>query len=444
MKLDSEPVFCHSTLVHKSDSKPFEYNDYALDTAVPKSGNEIVKENQKVISCDLKGHERDADPLDGEDRFWNTSEFDCSINVDDIVNACGNEVRNSVATCAVSSEKLESFEKDGDMCTDKSVTKHELPVCCEESTYHVVKDICIDEGMLSPEKILVENGKEEHEGFCTFLPPDTDKNVDPTKETADKELPLPDGQKASAENDCGKDDNNLCSHKDLMQEEENYDARDKIISETSEEKIVPEDIFLIPELSKENSMPESSEFNGMEIEHQCIQNPNGEAVLENPALVSEAEESDKNSFPNELSYNSKLESGTITFDFGSSTTSMDSGREVSPQNDGCEPPLESQNLPKLEDGSESLPFSGQIQRGLGESSFSAAGPSSALISYSGQITHSGNISLRSDSSTTSTRSFAFPVLQTEWNSSPVRMAKAERRHLRKHRCWRRGILCCRF
>ena len=140
-----------------------------------------------------------------------------------------------------------------------------------------------------------------------------------------------------------------------------------------------------------------------------VQNPNGEAVLENPTLVSEAEESDKNSFPNELSYNSKLESGTITFDFGSSTTSMDSGREVSPQNDGCEPPLESQNLSKLEDGSESLPFSGQIQRGLGESSFSAAGPSSALISYSGQITHSGNISLRSDSSTTSTRSFAFPV-----------------------------------
>lgn len=142
--------------MHKSDSKPFEYNDYSLDTAVPKSGNEIVKENQKVISCDLKGHERDADPLDGEDRFWNTSERDCSINVDDIANACGNEVRNSVATCVVSSEKLESFEKDGDMCTDKSVTKHELPVCCEESTYHAVKDICIDEGMLSPEKFWLK------------------------------------------------------------------------------------------------------------------------------------------------------------------------------------------------------------------------------------------------------------------------------------------------
>ena len=261
--------------MHKSDAKPFEYNDYALDTAIPKSGDENVKENQKVISYDLKGHERGADPLpfemDGEDRFWKTQEFDRSINVDDMVNACGNEVRNCVATCTISSEKSESFEKDGDMCTDKSVTKHELPVCCKESTYHVVKDICIDEGTISPGSVLAESGKEEHEGFCTFLPPDTDKNVDSTK-TADKELLLPDEQKASAENDCSKDDNNLCSLKDLMQaEEKNYDARVKMTSHISEEKIVPEDIFLVPMLSKENSMPKSSESNGMEIKQQCVQ-----------------------------------------------------------------------------------------------------------------------------------------------------------------------------
>lgn len=225
-----------------------------------------------------------------------------------------------------------------------------------------------------------------------------------------------------------------------------------------------------------------------------VQNPNGGAVFENSAMVSAVEESEGNSFisaakesdkegsPDESSYDSKLESGTITFDFGPSNTSMVCEREASPQNDGREPPLESRNTSKLEDGLDSLPFSGQIQRGLGESSFSGIGPSSALISYSGQIAHSGNISLRSDSSTTSTRSFAFPVyvkknptnqtnylfsffpclhisknskftvaycfymyrLQSEWNSSPVRMAKADRRHLRKHRGWRQGLLCCRF
>ncbi|KAB2600626.1 hypothetical protein D8674_037280 [Pyrus ussuriensis x Pyrus communis] len=72
----------------------------------------------------------------------------------------------------------------------------------------------------------------------------------------------------------------------------------------------------------------------------------------------------------------------------------------------------------------------QFQRSLGESSFSAAGHFSSLIT-SGP--YSGNVSLRSESSTTSARSFAFPVLQPEWNSSPVRMAKADRRHLQKHR-----------
>ncbi|CAN6727536.1 unnamed protein product [Malus baccata var. baccata] len=83
----------------------------------------------------------------------------------------------------------------------------------------------------------------------------------------------------------------------------------------------------------------------------------------------------------------------------------------------------------------------QFQRGLGESSFSAAGHFSNFIA-SGP--YSGNVSLRSESSTTSTRSFAFPVLQSEWNSSPVRMVKADRRHLRKHRGWRGCFLCCRF
>uniref|UniRef100_A0A0E0K1L9 Uncharacterized protein n=1 Tax=Oryza punctata TaxID=4537 RepID=A0A0E0K1L9_ORYPU len=63
------------------------------------------------------------------------------------------------------------------------------------------------------------------------------------------------------------------------------------------------------------------------------------------------------------------------------------------------------------------------------------------VSTSGHI---GNISIRSDSSTTSTRSFAFPVLQWDWSSSPVRMARAERRRNRRHRGWKKGFLCWKF
>ncbi|XP_044966817.1 uncharacterized protein LOC123426961 [Hordeum vulgare subsp. vulgare] len=76
-----------------------------------------------------------------------------------------------------------------------------------------------------------------------------------------------------------------------------------------------------------------------------------------------------------------------------------------------------------------------------ESSFSGANITLDAVAPSAHI---GNISLRSDSSTTSTRSFAFPVLQTEWNSSPVRMAKADRRRFRRDRGWGYRVLCCKF
>ncbi|KAL0446973.1 UNVERIFIED_CONTAM: hypothetical protein Slati_1825200 [Sesamum latifolium] len=75
-----------------------------------------------------------------------------------------------------------------------------------------------------------------------------------------------------------------------------------------------------------------------------------------------------------------------------------------------------------------------------ESNFSAAG----LITFSGPIVYSGSLSVRSDGSAASGRSFAFPILQSEWNSSPVRMGKADGTHFRKHKGWRSGILCCRF
>ncbi|XP_038979299.1 uncharacterized protein LOC120109604 isoform X1 [Phoenix dactylifera] len=85
-----------------------------------------------------------------------------------------------------------------------------------------------------------------------------------------------------------------------------------------------------------------------------------------------------------------------------------------------------------------------VHNNHGDLNFSEPVCLSGPIASSGHIPYSGSISLRSDSSTTSTRSFAFPILQSEWNSSPVKMAKADHSHLRKHRGWRVGLLCCRF
>lgn len=80
------------------------------------------------------------------------------------------------------------------------------------------------------------------------------------------------------------------------------------------------------------------------------------------------------------------------------------------------------------------PFSGPI-------AFSGMLSYSGMISYSGQIPYSGNLSLHSDSST-STRSFAFPILASEWNSSPAKIGPPDSRYFRRRRRWRPRF-CCR-
>lgn len=121
------------------------------------------------------------------------------------------------------------------------------------------------------------------------------------------------------------------------------------------------------------------------------------------------EEPSKSSHINNLRHTGELESRIIT-------SSVDSSKFApSTKKDIHEFAIRQQLKPKNElihdDGisDRSLVINNQIKRGEGESSFSVAGPLSDTLPYSGHIPFSGSISLRSDSSTTSTRSFAFPV-----------------------------------
>ncbi|ONK69366.1 uncharacterized protein A4U43_C05F22100 [Asparagus officinalis] len=155
------------------------------------------------------------------------------------------------------------------------------------------------------------------------------------------------------------------------------------------------------------------------------------------------------SFPSEVSAlsNESKEipaSGVITFNFDTEPVST-SGRHENEETANSQPAVAAQNGFHTEEGILDAPSSSSRYSFLhlmeGESSLSGPSILSGPIANSGHIPFSGNISLRSDSSTTSARSFAFPILQSEWNSSPVKMAKAERR---KHRGWKMGLLCCRF
>ena len=170
--------------------------------------------------------------------------------------------------------------------------------------------------------------------------------------------------------------------------------------------------------------------------------------------ITSAEDPKHGDSANGMSYNSKVDKGNITFDFNSLASTASDGLERSDNGDlnssapstsasvGCKEttssnPLASadkceaechttssnpkhveyedlrrveyEDIPKTEVGNfDSHTVSSEVSQGVGETSFSVA-PLGSLISNSGRIGYSGSISHRSDSSTTSTRSFAFPM-----------------------------------
>ncbi|GAV79538.1 hypothetical protein CFOL_v3_23003 [Cephalotus follicularis] len=475
MKFDNEQVLCHSTLARRPDSKPFEYHGKAMDSTGLKSENGVMKDNQKRVLSFLKGKEGNAECLPCE---RNESKLDCPV----VANYSTND--------------NESFEKHSVFYFNRSVMKCELPeliLCYKESPYHVVKDICINEDVPSKDKNLFFESGVDEKSVCTF-PPDMDQNIEST-EGKPFDMPIPVAMKASAENDSDKDINDKYDIPDLMPiGEVQDDATDKNANDIPKQKISLGDMLSMEKLHSENTFSKSCDVVSKNAEQLSVQsssektvasslaslstsdesNNSGnrteesnndsedltlasptlvsatkesdsgrdEMVFVSPAIVSASEESANSSFSNDLSYNSKVETGSITFDFNSGAPAA-SDRKECPQITESECLDDTQSSSRLEDADIQLVTS-QTQHSHGESSFSTAGPISGSIIYSGPIAYSGSVSLRSDSSTTSTRSFAFPVLQSEWNSSPVRMAKADRRHYRKHRGWRQGLLCCRF
>lgn len=238
---DSEPVFCHSTLGHKPDSEPFDYNDIAMDSAM-KSENLIMTENQRRLLCDLKDDVKDAVPFpnatnDGDG--WAGIKFDCSMSMDYINNENKDEVKDFDASHTRSSPKTESFDKDSDFVMDKGVMECELPeltFCYKESTYHVVKDICIDEGVPFREKILFESGRDK-KSVCLVLQHDKNQNKELAKGKEDIEISGPDGFNFLEENDSNKDSANQYDSKDMMQEGE--DATDSIVTVASKNLFFP-------------------------------------------------------------------------------------------------------------------------------------------------------------------------------------------------------------
>lgn len=124
--------------------------------------------------------------------------------------------------------------------------------------------------------------------------------------------------------------------------------------------------------------------------------------LHNPHPDSASEEPEKTSIVGEPYSNSMI----VTSDNDASTPQARVEEDVSKNGDAEQ--IEVPDASKIKDAPDQ-PASNQVQNGVDESASSISGPLPGLISYSGPIAYSGSLSIRSDSSTTSTRSFAFPM-----------------------------------
>lgn len=294
--------------------------------------------------------------------------------------------------------------KGGLFYMDKNVTACDSPeivVCYKKSTYHVVKDICVDEGVPVQEKFLFDekdsvrcnsedlvgtkspedrNGKLDGSELCNDPKTNQDVEESPREDFADAE-----GSSSS----CNQD------HLIVTRE-----AKDSLTSE-------------IEVATLENGLKESKTLGDIlswEDEPKPLEEQSQPQLQEKGRDEPKEAEEKLSSVP--------------------TTTSQEPNK---PFNDNQQPSLVVGDT--LEDNK-------LISSGFGETSFSAAEAVSISghITYTGPIAFSGSLSVRSDASTTSGRSFAFPVLQSEWNSSPVRMAKPEKR---RHKGWRQILLCCR-
>lgn len=389
-----------------------------------RTGHEIMKENQNRMHNDnQKGCQGDAETLPLKVKagggLWKAFEHKGSFCMNDLAIEDRSEVQNFVVTCSIPSSDKELSVKDRDFYTDKSVNTYKPPetiICYSERTQHVMKDISIDEGVPPKDKIMVENRKDKHMGICDFSTPDVGKNKESSNENIGDMFRIPDGATFLGENNCGR---NGSFKEAILTSEANID----VVKEITDVNVIDNENI------KSKTVVTLGEFVHLSCAHS-----------------SASEEAKDSCSVEKLFHDGNLDSGSISFHVDSPKPLIASDIRKSHEHSNHVHTSETQTMSRLEDvrlSDDGLSIPSQLHPGPGDASFSAAGHLPSIITYSGPMAYSGSVSLRSDSSTTSARSFAFPVLQSEWNSSPVRMAKADQRHFRKRGC-KMGFLCCGF
>ncbi|AEC05750.1 hypothetical protein ISN45_At02g002780 [Arabidopsis thaliana x Arabidopsis arenosa] len=434
-------------------------NDHALGNSI-----EICKDESKPHQC-LDENWEDAElkvPENGKNNNNVCELFYDTRSGEEWENEAGKKVRDTSHDCDANVDSPE--KKDPVFYMDKNVTACDLPeivVCYKENTYHIVKDICVDEGVPVQEKFLFGEKDSVKSSSTEDLMKADKTNVNPS-------------ETKSAEDSISKvDDSEFCNdHKTDRDVEESSgedfaDAEGTSSNYNQEHLIVTEEVKASPThglspseiepdenskdevaISQDNDSKECltlGDILSREDEQKSLNQDNISSDSHEEQSPSQLQDKEKRSLETtaietELEKTEEPKQGEEKLSSVSTTTSQEPNKTC---NEPEKPETENHHQQNclVENSYEDDKFSSSR---FGETSFSAADSVSISghITYSGPIAYSGSLSVRSDASTTSGRSFAFPILQSEWNSSPVRMAKADKR--RQKGGWRHTLLCCRF
>ncbi|XP_074569991.1 uncharacterized protein LOC141826624 [Curcuma longa] len=375
---------------------------------------------------------------------------------------------------AVTPEKTGTVGVDSELFSDKTITHINLHEVIEGRDCQVIKDICVDDGLHSCEKNLSENTEVSEKMAHGSRSTETNSNDALSQKMADGSIQVHEETELISVASSHAMDEKLSWGLGFTEIKEILDESNKV----SYGKVTLQQLFSLGELETDI---QGIAAGGISDDKKSLYQKKNELVSDYScgktggySLAFEAGDPCETSTDIE-NYGSivKDNSGKKSF----SATSVPIDIEAS-ENDGMEnnSPDDQVQIPNTSDfksGAEAAVISGTgkdetiinnaqhhsvseitfydaattsdqrmfYHNNHGDSNFtdpSLSGPRGT----SGHLAYSGSISLRSDSSTTSTRSFAFPVLQREWNTSPVKMAKASQSG-RGKRWWRKVLSCCR-
>lgn len=252
MHLADDESKSSSTVAYKSHFKSFKFNSNSEEMRGLKTNKKTSLELKSSIISGLKTecYEVDSDLLpddcQNKDVVSNPPKVSSFMAWKDSGNT-GNHVAHN-SDCPRDSK---GSEEGKNLYTRKSIMEYELPeldVFLHESSYQFLKDICIDSGVSSQGRCLVEDCELDHNSISCILNSEVDSNGELTEETLDTASSVSNGSRCSTDKDCNNDVIKQCGSEDLIMEGEvDFDARQDL-SDHFTKKIIPRILLPVREV----------------------------------------------------------------------------------------------------------------------------------------------------------------------------------------------------